>query len=346
MSKKICVIGAGKQGVSIGNKFLEIGYDVTAIDISEPNLKHFNGEKKVFDITDKKLIDFLKNFQLIVNSLPAKIGKLGILSAISSKVNMVDISFIEENIYDFENEIKSANITLIPDCGVAPGLSNLCVGDALRKLGKIKNINIYVGGIPIEPIPPLNLCVTFNSSDLLSEYKRKVTIIENNKRKIVEPLTGIEEIKFLENNYECFYTDGLRSLIKNIECENMIEKTIRYIGHADWIKRKNESELLKILDEYSKLNIKDKILFRVIASNENKKITYEMIDYYDEKNKTTAMTRTTGYTAVVIGKLLLENKIHSKGLIAPEKLGEDENVFKCVLDELEKFDIKINISES
>ncbi len=346
MSKKICVIGAGKQGTAIGNKFLEIGYDVTAIDISESNLKYFNGEKKVVDITDKKLIDFLKNFQLIVNSLPAKIGKLGILSAISSKVNMVDISFIEENIYDFENEIKSANITFIPDCGVAPGLSNLCVGDALRKLGKIKNLNIYVGGIPIEQIPPLNLCVTFNPFDLLSEYKRKVTIIENKKRKIVEPLTGIETIKFLEKNYECFYTDGLRSLIKNIECENMIEKTIRYVGHAEWIKRKNEVELLKIFDEYSKLNIKDKILFRIVANDEKKKITYEMIDYYDEKNNITAMTRTTGYTAVVIGKLLLENKIDSKGLVVLEKLGEDNQIFKCVLNELENFGIKINISET
>ncbi len=346
MKKGICILGCGMQGSAIGNKLLDYGYDVTCIDISEENLSRFKGKKEIYDIRDNKIIDFLKDFKVVINAVPARLGLTGIKTCINSKVDTVDISFIEEDITDYSDHIRNSGITLIPDAGVAPGLSNICSGNAFKKFGKLDRLKIYVGGIPKEPNPPLNLCVTFNPNDLLSEYERKVRFIENGRLKIAEPLSDRESIYFNYEEYECFLTDGLRTLIKSIKCDNMFEKTIRYKGHSDWIMNTKKEELLKILMDYSRKEIKDKILFRVIAESKDKKIQYEMIDYYDEKNNVTAMARTTGYTAMVTAMLLYEGKINKKGLVLPEELGMDETIFPEIIELLGNTGINLEIKEN
>lgn len=346
MKKGICILGCGMQGSAIGNKLSELGYDVTCVDISEENLSRFKGKKKILDIKEKEAIDFLKDFKVVINAVPAGIGVIGIKACIKAKVDTVDISFIEEDILSFYDDVQNSGIVLIPDAGVAPGLSNICSGNALSKLGNIETLKIYVGGIPKEPAPPLNLCVTFNPYDLLSEYERKVRIVENGRLKIVEPLSGKEIIRFDNNEFECFLTDGLRTLIKSINANNMFEKTIRYKGHSDWIKRTKREEILSILKEYSGKKIKDKILFRIIAESRNKKIQYEMIDYYDDENGVTAMARTTGYTAMVIAKILYDGKIKNKGLIPPEELGMDDRIFNEIISGLNGVGIIVKIRET
>lgn len=346
MKKGICILGCGMQGSAIGNKLLDYGYDVTCVDISEENLSRFKGKKEIYDIRDNKIIDFLKDFKVVINAVPAKLGLTGIKTCVKAKVDTVDISFIEEDITDYKDYIGNSGITLIPDAGVAPGLSNICSGNAFKRFCKLDRLKIYVGGIPKEPNPPLNLCVTFNPNDLLSEYERKVRFIENGRLKVAEPLSDREIIYFNSDEYECFLTDGLRTLIKSIKCDNMFEKTIRYKGHSDWIMKTKKEEILKILIEYSRKNIKDKILFRVIAESKDKKIQYEMIDYYDEENNVTAMARTTGYTAMVIAMLLFEGKINKKGLVLPEELGMDENIFSKIVELLKDTGINLEIKEN
>lgn len=345
MKKGICILGCGMQGSAIGNKLIDYGYDVTCVDISEEKTSRFKGKKKILDIRDKKTIDFLKKFRVIINAVPAGIGLIGIKACVEAKVDTVDISFIEEDILNYYTDVKKAGITLIPDAGVAPGLSNICSGNALKKFGKLNRLKIYVGGIPKELNPPLNLCVTFNPYDLLSEYERKVRLVENGKLEIVEPLSDKEIIFFNSEEYECFLTDGLRTLIKSINCDNMFEKTIRYKGHSDWIKKTKKEELLKTLIDYSRKEIKDKILFRVIAESKDKNIQYEMIDYYDDINNVTAMARTTGYTAMVIAMLLYEGKINKKGLVLPEELGVDENIFSEIIKLLSDTGVKLEIKK-
>ncbi len=342
---RVLVIGCGKQGSVIANTLLNWKINTAVCDNSKENLKKFKGRNKILiDVNDRKRFkNLLKNYDLLINALPSRYGKYILECAIESKRNLVDISFMQEDVYEFEEDIKHSGIFVIPDAGLAPGLSNLCAGNACAKISP-HTIKIYVGGIPKEENPPLNLCVTFNPEDLLSEYKRYVKIKENGILKTVPPLTGIEEIEFPMGKFECFYTDGLRTLLHTLDIENMCEKTIRYKGHAEFIKNTPEDELLKIFNEYVNKEIEDMVLFRVIAKSEKECIEYNMIDYYDRKEKLSAMSRTTGFTSAVITKKIIEGKIKGKGIIPLEKIGEKEELFKEILEELKKFDITISQS--
>ncbi|MHA2610119.1 MAG: saccharopine dehydrogenase family protein [bacterium JZ-2024 1] len=345
MKRKVCILGCGRQGWVIGTTFLQWNYPTTAVDIREDLLEIFPGEKKVLSVESPEIVSFLKDFALVVNALPAKLGMKGIQAALKAQVNVVDITYLEEDLRILEEQVAKAGITVIPDAGVAPGLSHICAGNAFSRLGRLSHLSIFVGGVPKNPSPPYNLCVTFHPEDLLAEYRRKVRIIHHGCLTTVEPLSGLESISFLNRQWECFYTDGLRSLLYTIPAENMEEKTIRYPGHCAWLKNTPDAELKAILEEYSRRTIPDMLLLRVVGRNRQKTRIYEMVDYYDEERKISAMARTTGFTAAVIGKLLLEGKIPTSGLVYPEILGQDETFFSLFLKELRRLGITVNVRE-
>lgn len=87
-------------------------------------------------------------------------------------------------------------MTIVPDCGVAPGLSNLLVGRAISKLDQVEEVNIMVGGLPEVPVPPLGYTITWSVEGLIDEYTRKAKIVENGEVVEIEALTGLEEIDF------------------------------------------------------------------------------------------------------------------------------------------------------
>ncbi len=341
-----CIIGCGKQGRVIGNRLIERGHKVSCIDISEENLNLFKGTGYKLSVDDEKISEILRDSKVTINALPSKFGIKGLLKIIEAGKNAVDITFVEEDATFYDPHAKEKNISIVIDTDIAPGLSNMCVGYAKAKIGFLKDVRIYVGGVPKEPMPPLNLVVHFNPEDLLAEYERPVRIVKNWQVEFVPPLYGIEEIKFNGKSYEAFYTDGLRSLTRKRWAKNMFEKTVRYKGHAEWIKSTDKEELLRILKEYAKKDIEDTMLFRVVAEGSEKTLTFELIDYYDTERKETAMSRTTGYTALSVAELMLEGKVSQKGIIPPEDIGKDENLFNSIKNRLLEFGIELKVKES
>ncbi|MEE8596062.1 MAG: saccharopine dehydrogenase NADP-binding domain-containing protein, partial [Gemmatimonadota bacterium] len=55
-----------------------------------------------------------------------------------------------------------AGCTVIPDMGVAPGLTNLLAAEAVRRLDSAAEVRMYVGGLPENPRPPLNYQIVFS----------------------------------------------------------------------------------------------------------------------------------------------------------------------------------------
>jgi saccharopine dehydrogenase-like NADP-dependent oxidoreductase len=280
---------------------------------------------------------------------------------------MVDVSYMPENPLTLDKRAIKAGVTVVPDCGVAPGLSNLLVGHALSKLDQVESIHIMVGGLPKEPVPPLGYVLTWSPTDLIDEYTRKANIIQKGRVVEVEPLTGLEEIEFPGvGKLEGFYTDGLRTLLYTIkDVKNMWEKTLRYPGHAHSIK------LLETLGFFSKdpiqvdkarltprdvtvevlkkrllrPEVEDLLAMKVevsgTAKREKKRYVYHLLDHYDRENAITAMARTTAYPASIVSRLIAKNMVKKKGLVPLEKLGARDNIFSTIMTELEKRHVKI-----
>jgi lysine 6-dehydrogenase len=176
----------------------------------------------------------------------------------------------------------------------------------------------------------------------------------------VEALSGLEPFEFPGiGKLECFYTDGLRTLIDTLKLKDMDEKTIRYPGHAEKVRALVESGLFEsepvvlglkprdfmeaFLSQTLRLgkNEKDLTILEVEVEGENEVVKYRMLDRFDEQNNITSMARTTGYPLAVVSMLVAEKKVEQRGVVPLEVLGADKRVSKLILGELQKRNIRI-----
>ena len=374
---KIVVIGSGNIGSVITQ---DLANSLSSAEITMADVDKHRAEETISKIGKEsvsviqvdasnhaELVGVLRRFDLAVDALPGWLGYRVCKAAISAKVDMVDVSYMPEDVMKLSHDALKAKICLIPDCGMSPGIGNILIGHAVSKLDKVESIHILNGGLPEKPVPPLGYVITWSVRDLIDMYYRKVNIIENGKRIQVEPMTGLEETKFPGvGELEAFYTDGLRTLLHSIRnLHEMWEKTFRYPGHVEKIK------LLKALGWFDEKPVKIgnfEVVPRDVAArllerklkrpeirdivamlieveglqgNKRIKYTYNMFDKYDRKHHVTAMARTTAYTASVVAQLAAKKAIVEKGVIPPEKLGLNDLIYRRFLDMMGKRGVKI-----
>lgn len=236
---KILVLGCGMQGRVAARDLAQAGHRVTILDSNPANLKFLTDAKGIkamrFDVKEKnQLVGFIKKFDIVLGALPAALGFYAMKSAVDAGIDMVDMSYLAEDPFLLDREARKKGIKIVPDAGFCPGLSNILIGEASCQLGKISRLRVLVGGIPQNPIPPFNYRITWSPADLIAEYTRPARIVKNYKIVTLPALSGIEEFRLPKvGRLECFYTDGLRTLLKTFKnVKNMEEKTIRYPGHA------------------------------------------------------------------------------------------------------------------
>ena len=313
-------------------------------------------------LNSRESVNALKDYDLVLGFLPGSIGYHLVKTCVDAGKDLVDVSFMSENPLGLNDEALKANVTVIPDCGLAPGISNVLVGHAVEKLDGVQHIHIMVGGLPEEPVPPLGYIITWSPESLIDEYTRKARIVREGEIVEVEALSGLEPVDFPDvGRLEAFYTDGLRTLLYTIRnVEDMWEKTLRYPGHAEKVTllkdlgffdekpvsvdglnvppRKLTAKLFE--QKLWKPKVKDIVVLRVEVSgfrnNERIRYVYHLLDSYDEKNGITAMARTTAYPASIIAQLMLKQAVEEKGVLPPEKIGMKDELFTAFLSELEK----------
>ena len=327
---------------------------------------------KQIDVSNhKELTNTLKDSDLVMGFLPGKLGYGFAEACVAAGKDLVDVSYMAENPLDLNDKALKNDVTIVPDCGLAPGISNVLVGHAVSKLDVVETVQIMVGGLPEKPIPPLGYSITWSPESLIDEYTRKARIVKMGKIAEVEALTGLEQIAFLGfGKLEAFYTDGLRTLMYTIKARNMWEKTLRYPGHADKINliralgffeekeievdgaavspRKLTAKLLG--QKLRRSEIKDVVALEVgvagVKGQKRMKYLYRLLDYCDAKQGVTAMARTTAYPASIVAQLLVKRRVEEKGVVPPENLGMRGEIFEAFLNELEKRGVKIKVKST
>ncbi|RDD52979.1 MAG: saccharopine dehydrogenase family protein [Candidatus Korarchaeota archaeon NZ13-K] len=377
----MAVFGAGSVGRAIVYDLYErvTGSNLLVIDSDPSNLAAASkmvskAEFRKVEIKDADdLYRIMKDVDLAVNSLPGKFGRLSWIAAIKARTDLVDISYSEDDPTAYNMQASEAGVTIVPDAGVAPGLSNMMAGRAYAQLEEVRELKVYVGGIPEEPIPPLGYLVTWSPEDLIEEYVRDARIVENGSITKKPALTDLERIHIPEvGELEAFLTDGLRSMLKTLKGVNfMVEKTLRWPGHAEKI------ELLRTLGFFSKEPLsfgngsvspaqmtarlfkerlkgdsRDMVILIVHArgrkSPSDIEIEYRMVDRYDPSTGLTALARTTAFVATGIVKLISEGSLPGPGVLPPEVIGMDETLFTSMAEWLSWRGIRIieRITES
>lgn len=354
------VLGAGMMGAALAKDLIESdrGHAVRLADRSSAQLARadaiVSSERLTLlelDITDEKRGEAAFGASdVVLGALPHSQSLPALATAVRSGVHFVDLvgSGTAARL-EHDEAARGQGACLVSGMGVAPGISNVCVGRAVAALDQVEAACIYVGGVPLDPRPPLNYRLVYAIESVLNAYDRPAAVKLDGRVQQVAPLSGLEAIAFPPpfDRMECFYTDGLNSLLhtmgERVERE-LVEKTIRYPGHAQAIETLKACGLFsrEVIDVrgvkvaprsvlesslevlLSRGDERDVTLLRVVVAGKKDGMPmthrFEMVDHYDPETHLTSMARTTCFPASIAAQLIAAGKIDRVGCLFPEDL--------------------------
>lgn len=354
----VLVIGAGMMGSAVAYDLAksELIDEIILADIDFDKAK-CSASKISEKVIPKRIdvnyfddvVDLMKIVHLGVSAVSYTYNYLLTKAALESSIHFIDLGGNNDVVKKqllLDRQAKENNLCILPNCGLAPGLANILAMNGAKYFNPIDEIRLRVGGLPQNPIPPLNYQIAFSAEGLINEYVELADAIRNGNIVLVNPLEDLEEISFPPNysSLEAFNTSGGISTLCYYfqgKVREMDYKTIRYKGHCEKFKMLVElgftsSEALifgssvKTAKEFfidmleKKLDLKgeDVVLLRVVIKGEiygePKILAYEMVDLYDREERISAMMRTTSFPTSIIAEMILSGEIKARGVMPPE----------------------------
>ena len=365
---KAIVLGCGLVGGLIAkNLTKDKDFQVTIADIDEKKLDELTKETDIRGIkadlsTSEAIRKIVVDQDIVVGAVPGFLGFNMLRSVIEAGKNIVDISFMAEDTLSLDGLAKSRGVTAVVDMGVAPGMSHMIVGYVNSLMDKTESAVILVGGLPVIREWPYEYKIAWSPKDVIEEYIRPARLIECGKIVEKPALSDLELVDLPRiGTLEAFNTDGLRSLLYTIKIPSMKEKTLRYPGYAEKMRMLRETGFfsdtpievggvkIKPIDLTSKLlfpkwELKEgeeelTVMRVMVQGKKDEKIlryTYDLIDYYNKKEKATSMSRATGFPCAIMARLVAQGEFRYPGVCPPEYIGREHKVYQKVMEELEK----------
>ena len=365
---KVVVLGAGYVGNVMARDLAENpSIEVSLVDINQDVLDKLKLEYNLpgicADLSDPNTIkDIVKDFDLVIGALPYFIGYKVLEAVIEAGKNMVDITYFEEDPLRLDKLAKKKGVTIVVDCGVAPGSSSIILGYIDSILDETESFLCYVGGLPADRNWLFNYRSPYPPIEVLEEYVLSGRYVENGEI-ISKP--ALSEHEFLDfpgvGTLITINTDGLRTLLKTMDIPFMKEKTLRYPEHIEIMTKLRDAGFLntkeidvkgtmikpielthKLLVDHWMFEEGDedftamKIIIEGTKDGKKLRYTYDMFDKYDREKGILSIARTTGYTSTAVAQLILEGKFKETGIIPPELLGKHSEVYHYVIDYLSK----------
>lgn len=358
---KVLVFGSGMMGQAIAYDLCKYS-NFDNIAVADRDRKAIQSAEKFLN---KEEIDFLaldvektndvnkhfQNYDVVISAVPYKFNYALAKIAIETKTHFLDLggnNNIVEKERSLSKKAKKNGVTIIPDCGLAPGLTSVITRDIVEQMNSIDYVKLRVGGLPINPKPPLNYQIVFSPYGLINEYVENAIVLDHGRIIQKKSMTELETIEFPEpfGEMESFLTSGGCSTLPHTykdKIKYLDYKTIRYSGHCEKFKTLldlgfSEEKEIKIgeqkvvpRDLFAMLlvkslpsNEKDVVLLKILSEgtkdNEKIHLEYTMIDYYDEENDITAMMRTTGYPISITAQMIERDIIKEHGVFCSEEI--------------------------
>jgi len=350
----------------------------------------------VLDVDDRKATQSLmKAYDVGVNALPDRHGSyLTIDAAVDIGFSMVDM--LEEyhrrpDAYEVEGLVLPPDLhldeygewlhdravrsgaTVLDGIGFAPGLSNITVGEGLRKLDAVESATARVGGIPSKEAAerhPLRYMITWAFTHVLREYMIKVNVLKQGKVTEVNALTDRERFHFNQLGkdewLECAVTPGMPSFIfTRPGLGEFSEKTVRWPGHFDGVdvlKSCGMLDLEPVMVDGKAVVPREVLLAKIepllralpgdtdvcvmyntvvgVKGNLKTKLSYYMWDEADVDTGISSMGRVTGFPAAIGALMVGKGMIRERGLVPPEDAIYGDN-YRWFMRELERHHVRI-----
>src|SRR5712692_6200045 len=355
---RMLVLGAGLQGSACAYDLLRQPQvdRVTLADLkpdrAAPYVKRGAGKRLALARVDVKdgarLRRLLKSHEAVLCALPYYLNLAVTRAAVAAGVHCADLGGNTEIVQQqkrLHQRARKKAVSVIPDCGLAPGMVNIVAAEGIRRVGEAESVKIYVGGLPQHPEPPLNYQIVYSLEGALDYYTTPSWVLRDGKPARVDALSELETVTFPPpvGQLEAFHTGGGISTLPwayEGKVRTMEYKTLRYPGHIGIMRPIRELGLLDLTPvkvkgkevvprdafiatvspKLTKPEGRDLVALRVEVRGRNgKPVAWQLLDYSDEAHGISAMMRTTGYSLAITGLMQVDGRIAVKGVHTPDE---------------------------
>jgi lysine 6-dehydrogenase len=358
---RFTVLGAGLQGSACAFDLLqnpavtEVRLADRQLDRLPPFLSDYIGKRLTLhqiDARDAKAVGALiDGSRAVMCAMPYQFNLQLAHVAVAHRIHFSDLGGNTEIVFRQRDELddaaKAHGVSVIPDCGLAPGLVNILAEMGIRRCDTVSAVRLFVGGLPQHPEPPLNYQLVYSLHGMLDYSTTPSWVLRDGVRKQVTALSERVPVKFDElGELEAFHTGGgLSTMAFRYEGKipTMEYKTLRYPGHAQILEAIRELGFFSLEREIvegttivprdlaitvmdralRKPKSPDLVALRVVVEGmkDGKSVRHEweLVDRYDAKRGITAMMRTTAYSLSITGQMQANGSIGVAGVHTPDE---------------------------
>lgn len=339
------ILGAGRQGTAAAYDLARFGdagrilladRDLDVALLAAERINRLAGKDLarglVVDVTDRDtLVACLSEADSALSAVPYVYNLDITRAAIAAKTHLCDMGghtgLVREQLA-LDNEARTAGISLVPDCGMGPGLINTMAAYAIDLLDEAEEIYLYDGGLPQHAQPPWNYQLTFHINGLTNEMDGKAIFLRDGEIVAVDTLSEPEFIDFPPlGRLEADVTSGGTSTAPwtfHGRVRRYDNKTLRYPGHFEWLRA------FKALGLFSQEPVEvdgqmviPRSLFHVLLEpnitapvihdvcvirakgvglkdGRRATVIVDLVDYFDGDSGFTAMERLTGWHCAIM----------------------------------------------
>jgi lysine 6-dehydrogenase len=358
---KMLVLGAGLQGCACAYDLLQqrAVRQVTLADLRPDTLPQFlagdwNGRLRPvrLDVTDLAAVqETMRGHAAVMSAIPYYYNGPMARAAVDAGCHFSDLGGNTEIVFEqkkLQDQALAKGVSVIPDCGLAPGMVNILAAEGIRRLERAEQVKIFVGGLPQSPEPPLNYQIVYSLEGALDYYTTPSWVLRGAKPVQVDALSEVEPVDFPSpvGTLEAFHTGGGISTLPFAyegKVDVMEYKTLRYPGHVAIMRPIRELGLLglkplevkgqtvvprdvfiaAVHPKLHKPQSRDLVALQVQVSGRKEgrqhTVRFRLIDYYDAEHGISAMMRTTGYSLSITGQMQADGRIKEKGVRTPDE---------------------------
>ncbi|HUF13281.1 MAG TPA: saccharopine dehydrogenase C-terminal domain-containing protein [Longimicrobiales bacterium] len=359
---KMLVLGAGLQGSACTFDLLRssgverVVLADLSVDELPPYLDALRSDSRLAPVAidareEREVLALMRDADACMNALPYYFNFDMARLAAEAGCHYADLGGNTEIVFrqlELDAQAKAKGLSIIPDCGLAPGMVNILAAAGMASLEEVEAVRILVGGLPQNPEPPLNYQIVYSIEGVLDYYTTQSWVLRDGELVEVEALSEVEPVLFPEpiGELEAFHTAGGLSTMAwthRGKVRGMEYKTLRYPGHADLVRTIRELGLLSleplrvgeqdvvprdvfiaaVEPRLRKPGSPDLVALRVEVEGSTDgadlTVVYELVDRLDPETGVSAMERTTGYSLSITGQMQVDGRIATQGAFTPDR---------------------------
>jgi len=307
------------------------------------------------DATDSNALAAIMDdeFDVVLDFLPPQCVRPVAEAAIQRGVSLVNTNY-PYDILDLDQAAKDKSVTILPECGLDPGIDLVLYKYSLEYFDEVHKLNSYCGGIPEKAAcdNPLNYKISWNIEAVLNSQIRDATVMAASEVSFIPAeaqhdnafihqieFPGLGALEAIPNGNAIHYAEllGITDALKETG-----RYTLRWPGWCDfWCPLKELGFLshvpikgipydmspfeivatilapqLQYKDEEKDLAVMVNVI-EGLKNGDRQRMTCSLVIERDLSTGLMAMNMGVAYPACIIAEMIVNGEITQKGVLSP-----------------------------